>query len=213
MLCTVAIVLTFSRTGIVLLLLATLFSLDYKKIRYWGKANRKRFIFTVLEVLVVFGIIYIFRDTLISTFVSAMDRFDNLSGEASGLTHIRYYQRFGSIVSSQNLIYTIFGYGPSSSGYPYSFYYNSKLSLNYWTVESTWLAIFFSSGLVGTVSYMIWYFKEMTTKFIERKYVFALMIAIFFSGFLYRFLWSYQFVVLLMLLADRGQQKHPLRKV
>lgn len=191
------VLLTQSRTGMILIVLVIIASLDYKKILQQISKMRIQFI-TLVSVCVALVAIFVLKDKLLSQLNTIIARFGNVRHEGSGLTHLFYYQHIPYILSKINLEQILFGFGASSSGYPYAA--NSQLfdvANGPWTVESTLLSILWSTGIVGFACWVSWFLQNICRNFSKNRKVFAIMCAVLFGGIFYTLLPNWGMIVLL----------------
>lgn len=191
------VLITQSRTGMILIVLVVLTSINYKKIfSQMGKLKIK--IITFISVAVAFGAIFVLKDRLISQLTTIIERFSNIRHEGSGLTHMFYYQYIPYILSQINIGQTLLGFGASSSGYPYAAYSELfEVSKGPWTVESTWLSVLWSTGAVGFVLWISWFVLNIKRFFKVNKKVFSLMCSVLIGGIFYTLLPNWGMLVLL----------------
>lgn len=179
-----------SRSGLILVLLVILMSLDWQKIKRisYNKLVKSILIFFVICLLVISNLNFI-----IKLVTSVYMRFTNLDKEASAMGHMSYYRQFLSIIKQCSLGQVLFGFGGASSGYPYTKFYNRFTELEKgWTVESSWLSMFWASGALGFTAFQYWFLGKMNYFRKNNKVVFSLLFAILIGGIGYTLLptWS-----------------------
>lgn len=202
------VLLTQSRTGMILIVLVIIASLDYKKIIQQIGRLRMKFI-TLVSVCVALAGILVLKDRLLLQLTTIIARFGNVRHEGSGLTHLFYYQHIPYILSKINLEQMLLGFGASSSGYPYAA--NSRLfdvANGPWTVESTLLSILWSTGIVGFVCWVSWFLQNICRSFRKDRKLFAIMCAVLIGGIFYTLLPNWGMIVLLAFVyGDRKTRK------
>lgn len=191
------VLLTQSRTGMILIVLVIIASLDYKKIVRQISKLRIQFI-TLVTVCVALVAILALKDRLLSQLTTIIARFGNVRHEGSGLTHLFYYQHIPYILSKINLESIFLGFGASSSGYPYAAHSQLfDVANGPWTVESTLLSILWSTGIIGFVCWVSWFLENICKNFSKNRKVFAIMCAVLIGGIFYTLLPNWGMIVLL----------------
>ena len=141
-----------------------------------------------------------------------IDKILNYRNDDSGRIHANYYRNIWKIVSTRAPIgYTLFGYGISCSGYPYSVYLNQYTGSGAWVVESDFINFLFSFGLFG---FVIIYGIIAKTILLARKYdrqMFVLFVTLVFEGITYNVMFKWVILLLLMqfmFLEKKQRMKH-----
>lgn len=182
------ILITQSRTGMILIVLIIVMSVPYKKILQ-GVANLKIKLITLLGTIAFMGIIIVMKGRLINQLVTIINRFANIRNEGSGVTHMFYYKSMPRILSEIGITQILFGYGSASSGYVYSRYSNVfDLSNGPWTVESTWLSVFWSTGIIGFACWFGWFIINIYKSYKGNKKAFAFLSSVIIGGIFYTLL-------------------------
>lgn len=187
------IILTQSRTGLLLIFVIIICSIDYKNI----SSNLRKIKFTnLLSVVFIIFILFPFRNNLLHYISIVADRIIHMRSDGSGNTHLFYFESLSALLKNNSLFNVLFGFGPGSSGYPYWKSYNFNPGIA-WNVESTWITVFWSTGLVGFAGWITW-FIEKIIKTVNDKKVFPLLAGILVAGLFYTLLPGWSFCTLLL---------------
>ena len=204
----IAIILTESRSGIIMLIVLAIFSIDKSKIK--KELHNITRIKLVRNLLIVVGMVIVFY--YIAPFVlNLRARFDDISTDASGMRHLSYYTRLPELVMDKVKIYTsLLGYGLAKSGYPYALYYGTRGITgltNAWSVESSWVNIFWESGIIGFLFWLNWIIYAIKQSFsIDRK-IFGLYVSVLIGGIFYQLFPNFITISLIMVTNYYSTQK------
>lgn len=196
-----------SRSGLILILIVIFVSMDWRKLKHLNSNKILKAILFAVAVSVLIAVNFeLFYKMIVSTYM----RFTNLEKEASALGHMSYYQQFPTIITKCYWYQILFGFGGASSGYPYTKFYNRFLNIEGgWSVESSWLGIFWASGLIGFILFLHWFFNKMIY-FRHNKVIFALLVGIFIGGMGYTLLPTWSVLTLIFILRMSEEQEKVL---
>ena len=116
----------------------------------------------------------------------------------SSATHFSYYTRLFAIIRQSNVFTVLFGYGIDCSGFPFSYYYNQYSDM-VWVVESDFVNIVLSQGLVG---FIVFYagFLSITVQYLKKsKSAAVFMLVLFVCGITYNLQFNWVILVELIL--------------
>lgn len=192
-------ILSTSRTGIILLVLAIL--LDSGITSFATKINKKRFfqVFRLIFVGIVVAIIaYIVSPKVKEIVDEAIISLVEWQATTSGGTHFNYLRYLPNIISKEPLINKLFGYGIGSSGYPYMKYYYSEFwaFTTAWCPESDIINMVFGLGVLGFVTYYFILFRNIKNE--KNKDIKNLFICVAVGGIFYIYYGTWIFVLLIM---------------
>ena len=165
----IVIVLSTSRTGIIVLMIIILCDKIMKK------RNNIRLLFSIkdliilimfLLVFIVIGYYSINNTREIFNYVSngirvTYKKIANIAVDSSALTHIQYYEKIITILKNGSLSNALFGYGTSAAGFPYSKFLGIYTSKTGWNPESDFITLLFGNGFVGLITYYIIIFRAL----------------------------------------------------
>ena len=191
----IMIIITQSRSGIVLIVCAMVMSFDYNTFLQRVRKIKPIRIFELLIVLsCIFGVF-----SQIETYVmSLLQRFININNEASGSTHLWYFTQMPKILSNTPVVHLLFGYGGRNSGYAYTLFNGIHKDI-VWDVESTWLQFFWSFGVIGWVYWLRWMISRIISFRKQDRVCFALFLAVLIGGLGYTLLPNWGLTVLIIL--------------
>lgn len=133
----------------------------------------------------------------------------NAQHDASGMGHISYFANLPDLFKRVELGHLMFGYGSSSSGYPYTLFYHRYDYLNHaWTVESSLLAMLWSTGVVGLIIWIAWLIKMIKAmKAVNNRY-FAFMCATCVGSITYTLFQNSVYIALIMMAVGGCESLH-----
>lgn len=191
----IMIILTQSRSGIVLIICAMVMSFDYNT--FLQKIRKVKPI-RIIEILIVLTCILGMFSQIKTYVMSLFQRFINIRSEASGSTHLWYFTQMPKILSNTPVIHLLFGYGGRNSGYAYSLFNGIHKDI-VWDVESTWLQFFWSFGVIGWVYWLRWMISRIILLRKHDRFCFALFLAVLTGGLGYTLLPNWGITVLMIL--------------
>lgn len=162
-------------------------------------------------VLVIMGLAVAFKlgivEKLIEKIIYIYQRiFGLVNDHGSGDAHKRYYTAIMDVVDISNVPQILFGYGLGASGYPFTVLFNQYSGHANWAVESDFMNILYSRGIVGFVAYygMLAYIAIKGYK-VNYKYTFVIGI-ITIAGITYniQFDWLFMINILFLYLVQNG---------
>lgn len=168
---------------------------SYKKIKLINLAA----IILILGGLVL--AIYKFNlfGTIKDTILNLWNRFFGGEKDASTNAHMGYYTDYFKIVKNSSIIQTLFGYGYGCSGYTITAMYNRYTTLSSWAIESDYINIIVSRGIVGFLIYYYFLLKIMIKGArIDIRYGFFIFV-ILVQGFGYNIQFDYLFLIELVM--------------
>lgn len=193
------IVLTQSRSGIIMLAITLVFMHSLKE---WKKLMVPN---SMKKLVFIFGLLigaFVLRNWIASYFSEVQNSFITLDVDASGVKHMSYYSYFINTVRSMNPLNTFFGYGTATSGYPYTVLYGINDRGIAWNLESTWLANFWGYGLPGFICWFTWMTKSCATYFKQNKQIFSVFLAVLTGGLGYQLMPNFIITALIFLRAS-----------
>lgn len=172
------------------------------------KLNNSKVISYIVFIGIALLFILIYHNIIFDQFNLLISRImafnDNLQGNSSRV-HFLYYSRFSQIFINLSVFKKLFGYGINCSGYPFSYYYNQYVN-SVWCVESDYINIILGQGLIGVITYFIWYIQTVfRAAKVNFKYE-ILFISIAIAGIFYnvQYLWV---IMLELFLAVKLKEK------
>lgn len=183
--------LTRSTTLIIGIMLAAFFRIIvfFSRNFHYKKISRKILIVLIsFVVMMILGLII--EGTKIVDMMSYVFRriSESTSNEAgnSSVVHFLYYINLIPVLQKENLVHFLFGTGFGTSGLHYTLYNGQYVNLDSWVVESDYVNILLSQGVVGLILwvYLLLRLISMSTK---KKYWenVAFVLIISFMGILY----------------------------
>ncbi len=118
--------------------------------------------------------------------------------DSSSRAHMQYYLSLIYIWGKSTVLQIFFGYGIKYSGLPFSRFLGQYRDVRAWAVESDVMNLIYGSGIIGTVSFYLWYIRgivEGRKKDIKYAVFFSV---VWISGFFYYI--QYEWVLLVELL-------------
>ena len=164
----------------------------------------------VLGIFCLMGIItcalnYSSIQSKIDEALVALNFIKNYSAEGSTNTHIMYLLKTFDIIKNNDVITNLFGYGPRCSGYAFVKHYDFYSTIGKWCVECDYINILWNYGLLGFLSYYIWFFRNIIrNKVSYNKAIFFIVFLI--MGFMYNitFNWVSLFLIFIFILNNNG---------
>lgn len=211
----IGILLSTSRTGIVLLAVYILYQvfifMRNTRFRRMNASKKNTGLFILVFGLLLLGF-YIFQSfiytqsDLINSVTYSFQRFfttfDTSSYTQSGssaLVHQNYYNNIFSLMNKSSLYQIFFGYGTCVAGYPFTYFFREYTDIGPWTPESDFITLLFGNGIIG----LLLYYKTIYTllKWNKRdiKNV-SIILMIFVGGITYVYIrgtWTLLILVLL----------------
>lgn len=162
-------------------------------------------------VVVVVGLIVAYRLGIIENILEKVQNiyeriFGLVNDHGSADAHKRYYTALFDVLNISSIPQILFGYGMGCSGYPFTVLFNQYSSHASWAVESDFMNILYSRGIIGFVGYygMLAYIAIKGFK-VNYKYTFVtLIIAV--GGITYnvQFDWMFMINILLLYFVNKG---------
>lgn len=124
------------------------------------------------------------------------------SKDESTEAHLRYYTDYFKIVKDSSIFQILFGYGYGCSGYPISAMYGLYESKSNWAIESDFVNIIVSQGIMGFIAMYTLILHNIIKGYkISYKYI-AVMVPVMIQGLGYNVQWEYVlFMEILMYIA------------
>lgn len=198
-------ILSTSRTGFILMIIAIIMDFFYKH-KYKLNSNISlRSLLCLLIVFITFIItIIIFYDNIINIISVQMQHisFDFFNGsKASNMSdniHALYYINiFDIFFNSNNPIKFLLGQGYMEVGYFYALEYGLYGIVNPWNPESDFVILFIGCGVLGTSIYYFIMYKALKNK---NSFCKSILILLLTGGIFYIFLRSTWTIILLLLI-------------
>lgn len=194
----VCLLLTGSRTALIMASVLVLFTFNYKGI-FLRKANRGIRLKDAAVVLIAIVLLVCFSKTIFDMFSKTFYGIKNYRHNGSGMAHFQLYEKVFLILTNISLPNILFGFSGGCSGYPYSVYVGRNVGLT-WSVESTILSYLFSYGIVGLASWFIWMMKSAKVSIMNRQNdIGKLFLVIVIGSFFYSLLSNWGLTDLLIL--------------
>lgn len=167
MLAIVCLLLTGSRTALIMASVLVLLTFNYKRILL-RKTHRGIHLKDAVVVFIAIVLLMCFSKTILDMFSKTFYSIKNYRHSGSGMAHFQLYERVFLILTNISLPNLLFGFSGGCSGYPYSLYVGRNIGLT-WTVESTILSYLFSYGIVGLASWFMWMMKSAKDSIMNRE--------------------------------------------
>lgn len=218
----IGIVLSTSRTGIIVLafvmLINALINRRYKKSKKIVK--KKDILLAILFcVILIAGMFYISNNPkeiveyVTKGIQTTYNKMTNLNVDSSALTHSQYYKKIWYVFSKGNLLNDLIGYGTSSSGFAYSKFlsiYTEKIG---WNPESDFITLLFGNGVLGVIAYYASIILGIKYN-IKDKNACLMIISIAFSGIFYLYIrGSWTIIILFMLFVKNKDTNNEINLV
>lgn len=117
------------------------------------KIKREKIIKISVIFIILLGIGFYFN-----VFSFGIEKIERIIGRITGsvydqsaIGHIRYYTSLANVIKISSPAQILFGYGTGCSGYPIDQLYDQYSFLNNWAVESDFMNILYSWGIVGFI--------------------------------------------------------------
>lgn len=161
------------------------------------KVSKKKVI--TISALIFISIIALsvtdFGDNLKNVLISLWMRLFGINKDASTLAHFGYYSDYFTIIKTSNIYQIVFGYGVGCSGYTITSLYGRYADGATWAIESDYINILLSRGIVGFINYYLFLFYILIKgRKVDSRYG-ILMIVILIQGFGYNVQFDYLFLV------------------
>ena len=115
--------------------------------------------------------------------------------DASTLAHFGYYSDYFTIIKESSLYQIIFGYGVGCSGYTITSLYGRYADGGTWAIESDFINILVSRGIIGFIIYY-WFLIRIMIKGFKIDYRYAIfIITVLFQGFGYNIQFDYLLLI------------------
>lgn len=115
--------------------------------------------------------------------------------DASTLAHFGYYSDYFTIIKESSLYQIIFGYGVGCSGYTITSLYGRYADGGTWAIESDFINILVSRGIIGFITYY-WFLIRIMIKGFKIDYRYAIfIITVLFQGFGYNIQFDYLLLI------------------
>ena len=186
-----SMIITGSRTGIIMAIVSIICCIDFKSMKKIKLAE-------LISAVFIIGFIGINLDKIIFYVEGTIDKIINFRNDASGVTHAFYFEQVPFLLTKTPFINKLFGYGGASSGFMYGKYFSFNAD-KVWTVESTWLYYFWSFGIIGFTIWMIWMVKNIIFHFSRKNRELAVFSSIIVGGVFYTLIPNWALVVLLFI--------------
>ncbi|MBK1813888.1 O-antigen ligase family protein [Clostridium sp. YIM B02505] len=215
------VILSTSRTGIIIYLLAVgIYSVRYlynfkkenRKIEI--KFRKKEIIISAVAFIALVAAIVIFRDSIVNKFDMMLNSvartFQKLnvvnSDDSSANMHMRYYLEIPALISKSTVVNFLFGYGTSCAGYPYTHFFGIYDYIPNWNPESDFITTLFGNGILGFGAY--YYFMGMNLKLNKDNFKgILLIIVLLFAGIFYLYIRStWPLIILIMLYINKDSK-------
>ena len=123
---------------------------------------------------------------------------DTLTRQASAIVHLRYLTSVFDVARFAGPVKTLFGYGISCSGYPFTVLYHQYNTVDFgaWVVECDLINQLWSTGLIALIVRYTWYIKYVKESFIIDKKIFCFFVAFFVEGLVYNVTFNWSFIML-----------------
>ena len=124
-----------------------------------------------------------FGDNLTSVLIYLWMRLFGNNKDASTLAHFGYYSDYFTIIKTSNIYQIVFGYGIGCSGYTITSLYGRYAGGGTWAIESDYINILLSRGIVGFINYYLFLFYILIKgRKVDSRYG-ILMLVILIQGF------------------------------
>ena len=194
LLAAVSVILSQSRTGVIMLILMILFMHSFREwMEIIIKVNIKKLVFFVCGIILLF----LLKNWIVQSVTLVQNRFIRIEKDASGVKHLSYYTRFFKTLMNMNPVHTFFGYGTATSGFPYTLLYGTNDRGIAWNLESTWLANFWGYGILGFFSWMNWMIRSCCFYYKNNRKIFAIFLSVLIGGFGYQLMPNFIIVTML----------------
>lgn len=162
----------------------------------------KRFLLSII-ILLCGGLLFISMPKGYSIIYNKVSyllyRVLNASSDTSSAAHISYYTLYPKIIENNGLIASLFGTGYASSGYSITNINGQYAGLQHWVVESDFIDILVSRGIIGFISYYAFLFYiGFKGKTIDYRYIIAIVV-IMVQGITYNVQFEYLFFIELIM--------------
>ena len=123
----------------------------------------------------------------------------NVSSDTSSAAHMSYYTLYPQIVRNNGWIASAFGTGYASSGFSITSINGQYAGLQHWVVESDFIDILVSRGVIGFISYYVFLlYIGFKGKKIDYRYIVAIAV-IMIQGITYNVQFEYLFFIELLM--------------
>lgn len=218
----IGILLSTSRTGIIVLVFIIIINLLISKRKNSKKKVIKKkdiLLGIIFCIILVMGIFYIsnnpkeIMEYITKGIQTTYKKLVNLDVDSSALTHTQYYKKMGYVFAKGNLLNDFIGYGTSSSGFAYAKFLSIYIDKTGWNPESDFITLLFGNGVLGVFTYYMSIILAIKYN-IRDKNACLIIISIVFSGIFYLYIrGSWTIIILFMLFVKNGDIKNEVNLV
>lgn len=171
--------------------------LIYSFFRGKFKLSKKKIITVVILIIAMILVLLEtnMKDKIIDVAIKLWIRLFGGEKDASTAAHFGYYSDYITILKKSSLSQILWGYGIGCSGYTITSLYGRYANGGTWAIESDYINILVSRGIIGFINYYLFLFYIMIkgAKIDARYFIFMLVILI--QGFGYNIQFDFLFLI------------------